>query len=190
MRGGARPGAGRPKGTTAPTVTLAQLTADPQNRRAHGERNLALIAEALKEVGAARSIVIDEDNLILAGNGVTQAAQTVGLTKLRVVEAAGDEVIAVRRRGLTDVQKRALALYDNRTAELATWNVEQLLADQQAGLDLASYWDATELSGAPERERRTESGADRPGCSARGARDRHSARGSIRVGRASAAVRG
>jgi hypothetical protein len=127
-------------------TTLAALTADPQNRRAHGERNLALIATALKEVGAARSIVIDEDDLILAGNGVTQAAAQAGLTKLRVVEASGDEIIAVRRRGLTDAQKRALALYDNRTAELATWNVEQLLADQAAGLDLASYWDAGELA--------------------------------------------
>jgi len=127
-------------------TTLAALTADPQNRRAHNERNLALIGQALTEVGAARSIVIDEDHLILAGNGVAQAAQAVGLTKLRVIEASGDEVIAVRRRGLTDAQKRALALYDNRTAELATWNLEQLLADQQAGLDLASYWDAAELA--------------------------------------------
>src|SRR4030095_15661882 len=127
-------------------TTLAALTADPANRRRHGERNLALIGDALKEVGAARSIVIDEDNVILAGNGVTQAAAAAGVTKLRVVEANGDEIIAVRRRGLTDAQKRALALYDNRTAELAEWNVKQLFADQQAGLDLASYLDEGELS--------------------------------------------
>jgi DNA modification methylase len=127
-------------------LTLAALTADPANRRAHGERNLALIADALREVGAARSIVVDEANVILAGNGVVQAAQTVGLKKLRIVEAAGDEVIAVRRTGLTEAQKRALALFDNRTSELAEWNIEQLLADQQAGLDLAPFWTDEELA--------------------------------------------
>jgi DNA modification methylase len=55
-------------------------------------------------------------------------------------------VIAVRRTGLSDAQKRALALYDNRTAELATWHIEQLLADQQAGLDLAPFWTDEELA--------------------------------------------
>jgi DNA modification methylase len=140
-----REGAGMKKPRPDP-ATLAALTPDPANRRAHNEHNLALIAEALKDVGAARSIVVDEANVILAGNGVVQAAKGVGLTKLRVVEAAGDELVAVRRSGLTDAQKRALALYDNRTAELATWNVEQLLADQQAGLDLASFWTDDELA--------------------------------------------
>lgn len=127
-------------------TTLAALTADPQNRRAHGDANLAMIATALKEVGAARSIVIDEGATILAGNGVVQAAKSAGLTKLRVVEAAGDEIIAVRRVGLTAAQKRALALYDNRTAELATWNLEQLLADQAAGLDLVSWFSDVDLT--------------------------------------------
>ena len=53
--------------------------------------------------------------------GVTEAAAEAGITKLRVIDASGDELIAVRRSGLTDAQKRALAIYDNRTAELATW---------------------------------------------------------------------
>jgi DNA modification methylase len=127
-------------------TTLAALTADPHNRRTHPARNLALIAQALTEVGAARSIVIDETDTILAGNGVVQAAPQAGLTKLRIVEAAGDELIAVRRRGLTDAQKRALAIFDNRTSELATWHVEQLLADQQAELDLATFWTDDELA--------------------------------------------
>jgi DNA modification methylase len=145
-------------GKTNGTLTLAGLTADSQNRRTHNDRNLALIAEALRDVGAARSIVLDEDNVVLAGNGVVQAAQTVGLTKLRVIEAAGDELIAVRRSGLTEAQKRALALYDNRTAELATWNVEQLLADQQAGLDLAPFWTDEELAALLHAD-----GAPKPG---------------------------
>ena len=128
-----------------PPVTLGDLVPDPQNRRAHNPRNVGMIVDALQHVGAARSIVIDEDNVILAGNGVTEAAVGAGITKVRVIEAAGDEIIAVRRSGLTADQKRALALYDNRTAELATWNVEQLTADLAAGVDLQPYFFAEEL---------------------------------------------
>jgi DNA modification methylase len=127
-------------------ATLAALTADPANRRTHDSRNLDAIAESLRSVGAARSIVIDEDHVILAGNGVVQAARTAGLTKLRVIDADGDEVIAVRRRGLTDAQKRALAIGDNRSAELASWDVAQLLADQAAGLELGAWWTDEELA--------------------------------------------
>ena len=83
---------------------------------------------------------IDEQNVVLAGNGVTEAAAEAGITKVRVVEASGNEIIAVRRRGLSDEQKRALAIYDNRTAELAEWNPEQLKADQAAGLSLEPWF--------------------------------------------------
>ena len=63
-------------------TTLAGLTPDPHNRRTHSARNIAMIAASLKDVGAARSIVIDERNEILAGNGVLAGAAQAGLTKL------------------------------------------------------------------------------------------------------------
>jgi DNA modification methylase len=119
---------------------IKDLVPDPENRRAHNPRNLGMVVEALHQVGAARSIVIDEDNVILAGNGVTEAAAEAGITRVRVVEADGQELIAVRRVGLSPDQKRALAIYDNRTGELATWNVEQLAADHEAGLSLQPFW--------------------------------------------------
>ena len=106
-----------------------------------------MVVDALHQVGAARSIVIDEDDVILAGNGVTEAAAEAGITKLRVIEASGDEIIAVRRRGLTAEQKRALAIYDNRTAELAEWDADQLQADLAAGLDLKPWFSDEELAG-------------------------------------------
>ena len=120
----------------APVTHLHDLVPDPQNRRRHTTRNLGMVSDALRDVGAARSIVIDEHNVILAGNGVTEAAAEAGITHVHVVEADGTTLIAVRRRGLTPEQKRRLALYDNRTAELAEWNLDQLRADVDAGLDL------------------------------------------------------
>ena len=105
---------------------LKHLTHDPRNARKHGKRNLDAISSSLKEAGAGRSILIDENGTILAGNGVVQAAKDAGITKLRIVETAGDEIVAVRRTGLTQEQKTRLALADNRTAELATWDTDEL----------------------------------------------------------------
>jgi len=106
--------------------TLADLKPDPQNARKHNPRNIGMIVDSLHQVGAARSIVIDEDNVILAGNGVVDAVAEAGIMGVRVVEASGNEIIAVRRSGLTPEQKVKLALYDNRTAELAGWEAETL----------------------------------------------------------------
>jgi DNA modification methylase len=91
----------------------------------HTPRNVGAIADSLREVGAARSIVIDEDGVVLAGNATVTAAAEAGLG-LRVVESNGDEIIAVRRRGLTAKQKTRLALFDNRAAELAEWDIDVL----------------------------------------------------------------
>jgi len=126
-------------------ATLKDLTPDPKNRRKHTSRNVEMITEAIEQVGTARSIVIDEDDVVLAGNATVKAAGLAGLTKLKIVEAEGDEVIAVRRRGLSSEQKRALAIYDNRTAELAEWDVEQLVEDTDAGLELEAFFEPVEL---------------------------------------------
>lgn len=130
----------------APLTHIKDLTPDPANRRRHTPRNLGMVVDALHAVGAARSIVIDEDNVILAGNGVTEAAAEAGITKLRIVDADGDEIIAVRRSGLSPDQKRKLALYDNRTGELAEWSADQLAADVEAGLDLQPFFFEDELA--------------------------------------------
>lgn len=114
-----------------------------------------MIVESLRTTGAARSIVIDENDRVLAGNGVTTAAARAGISKLKVVEAEGDEIVAVRRRGLTEEQKRALAIFDNRTAELAGWNFEQLGADQDAGLSLQPFWTEAEAAALMPQNART-----------------------------------
>jgi ParB-like chromosome segregation protein Spo0J len=124
---------------------IKDLIPDPKNRRKHNPRNLGMVVDALHKVGAARSIVIDEDNVILAGNGVTEAAAEAGITKVRVIEADGNELIAVKRTGLTVEQKRQLAIYDNRTAELADWDLAQLQEDAKADLDLSSFFTDEEL---------------------------------------------
>lgn len=127
------------------TDTIAILKPDKKNRRKHNERNIGMIVNSLQQVGASRSIVIDEDNNILAGNGTVEAAQLAGIERMRIVDADGEEIIAVRRTGLTDEQKRRLALYDNRTAEIAEWNLEQMLEDVNEGLTFDGMFGKAEL---------------------------------------------
>lgn len=125
---------------------LRDLVSDPRNRREHTARNIGMIADSLQYVGAARSIVIDENGVVLAGNGVVEAAGEAGIEQVRVIEASGHELIAVRRRGLTPDQKRHLAISDNRSTELSGWNLDQLRADADAGLDLATFFAPAELA--------------------------------------------
>lgn len=63
-----------PRRSPARVSTIRDLTADPKNARRHTDRNVSTIATALRKVGAARSIVIDEQGVVLAGNATIQAA--------------------------------------------------------------------------------------------------------------------
>lgn len=130
--------------------SIADLTPDPSNRRKHNPRNIGMIVESLQKVGAARSIVIDEQGNILAGNGTVDAAAEAGIERVQVVDADGETLIAVRRTGLTDEQKRKLALYDNRTAELAEWDTGQIAADLEAGLSFEGLFSTDEINGILE----------------------------------------
>ena len=128
-----------------PIQTIEDLTPDPRNARRHTPRNIGVIERSLGEVGAARSIVIDEDGVILAGNATTEAAQQAGITRVRVIEADGNELIAVQRRGLTPEQKVKLALADNRAAELAEWEPD-VLAEIAQEMDVSGLFRADELA--------------------------------------------
>lgn len=124
---------------------LKDLTHDPKNARRHNLRNVGMLEKALNEVGAARSIVIDEDGVVLAGNATIDAAAQAGIERVRVVEADGNEIIAVQRKGLTPEQKTKLALYDNRVAELADWEPD-VLAELAGEMDLSALFNADELA--------------------------------------------
>lgn len=130
------------------TIThIKDLKPDVRNARKHNPRNIGMIERSLNEVGAARSIVIDESGNVLAGNGTIEAAAQAGITAVRTVKASGNEIIAVQREGLTPEQKTKLALYDNRTAELAEWDAE-VLVELKEEVDLSGLWYDDELERA------------------------------------------
>ena len=125
-------------------ASINDLTSDHKNARRRTDRSTSLIAESLKRYGAARSIVIDEDGRILAGNGTVEGAKKAGINKVRVIEAEGDELIAVRRAGLSEEEKVGLALADNRSSDLSEWDHEMLrqLSEEH---DLTPWFEDDEL---------------------------------------------
>lgn len=119
---------------------------DPKNARRHGDANKAMIRESLQEVGAFRSIAVDGDNIVRAGNGVYEQAEALGY-KLKIIDAKPDELIAVRRQDLKGKKAIRAALYDNRSGELSEWdaNILSEMVEQDREL-LAGIFDDVKLA--------------------------------------------
>ena len=125
-------------------TSINNLKSDHKNARKRTDRSATLIAESLKRYGAARSIVIDEDGRILAGNGTVEGAKKAGIDKVRIIEAEGDELIAVRRTGLTEDEKVGLALADNRSSDLSEWD-QDMLRQLSEEHDITPWFEDDEL---------------------------------------------
>lgn len=116
---------------------IASLREDPKNARAHGEKNLDAIKASLSAFGQQKPIVVTADGTVIAGNGTLRAATALGWTHLAcvVTDLAADAA-------------RGFALADNRTAELAEWDVVQLqetLASLPSDLSGLVGWDENEM---------------------------------------------
>ena len=135
-------------------VPIQDLQNDPKNARKTTSQSKFLIEESLRRYGAARSIVIDEENRVLAGNGTIEGAKAAGISKVKVIETDGDEIIAVKRKGLSEDEKVGLALADNRTADLSEWDAD-MLHQLSEETDIGPWFsedDVNELLGKAEEE--------------------------------------
>ena len=122
---------------------------DATNANKGTERGRYMVETSLRETGAGRSILLDADGRIIAGNKTFEAATDIGLP-VRIVETDGTELIAVQRTDL-DLSDptgtaRKLAYYDNRASQVGLeWDAEQVLADITAGVDLEAMFRQDEL---------------------------------------------
>ena len=103
---------------------------DKRNYRKHNDRNKELIKKSLEECGAGRSIVIDTDDEIIAGNGIYEQAQALNIP-LKVMETDGSELVVVKRTDLnTDDEKRKkLAVMDNSTSDSSEFDINLMSED-------------------------------------------------------------
>ena len=92
------------------------------------------VMESIRQCGYVQNIVVDENNVILAGHTRWKA-----LKKLSIEMPEYQEIKVTQVTGLTDEQKRKYRLLDNKTSELALWDYD-LLPEELDGLDFGDLW--------------------------------------------------
>jgi hypothetical protein len=129
------------------TVNIGELKPDNRNANKGRRRGAEAVEHSLKELGAGRSILIDRDGRVVAGNKTLAAAVAAGLQNVVIVESDGTNIIAVKRTDLSldDAKGRKLAVADNRTAELGLEWEPSVLAELST-LDLKPFFTDAELS--------------------------------------------
>lgn len=130
--------------STDPVLALsyrpaAALIPYARNARTHSDRQVAEIAASIREFGWTNPVLVDGDNGIIAGHGRVLAARKLGIADVPVIELAG----------LSEAQKRAYVIADNKLALNAGWD-EELLALEFG--DLASLGFDLSLTGFGEDE--------------------------------------
>src|SRR3984957_572994 len=107
---------------------IGDLVPDPRNARTHPKRQIDQIKASIEAFGFTNPILADPDGHIIAGHGRLQAARSLGLT----------EVPTIILPGLSEPQKRALRIADNKIALNAGWDLEilQLELGELASIDI------------------------------------------------------
>lgn len=112
------------------TVLVSTLIPYARNSRTHSDEQIAQIAASIREFGFLNPIIIDGESGIIAGHGRVLAAQKLGMDSLPCVEASH----------LSDAQRRAYVIADNKLALNAGWDDEMLRVEfadlAEAGFDL------------------------------------------------------
>src|SRR4030042_1253031 len=100
-------------------VAADKLRPNPRNARTHSKKQLKQIADSIRRFGWTYPILADEHGNVIAGHGRFKAAEMLGLKEVPVIVVSG----------LSEGEKRALALADNKIADNAGWDRELLAAE-------------------------------------------------------------
>lgn len=114
-------------------VPTSALQPNSRNARTHSSKQVAQIAASIQQFGFINPVLIDKDGVIIAGHGRVVAATQLGMTA----------VPCIRIEHLSETQKRAYIIADNRLAELAGWDTEILAIELQHLSDLDLGFDVT-----------------------------------------------
>lgn len=133
------------------TIKLSDLQPDVHNANRGTERGRALLEKSLHQYGAGRSILLDKNGRIIAGNKTAETAGEIGIDDVIVVRTKGDKLVAVLREDLDlsddETAARMLAYADNRVGQIdLDFDTEVLLEDFNAGFELNEFWFEDELN--------------------------------------------
>ena len=113
------------------TVPVGEIRQYKNNPRYITDEAVEAVMESIRQTEYISPIILDEDNVVLAGH-----------TRLKALYQLGyDKIDCVRVEGLTEDQKKKFRLLDNKTAEIATWDLDKL-KEELDGLDFGNfdYW--------------------------------------------------
>jgi DNA modification methylase len=113
-------------------LKISDLTPDDKNYNKGTQFGNSLIEKSLRKFGAGRSILLDKNNRIIAGNKTIENAYTIGLDDVLVVETTGNQIVAVKRMDIDLDSKigRELALADNASSKAnIEWNYDNIQQD-------------------------------------------------------------
>jgi DNA modification methylase len=133
---------------------ISDLKRNPRNARIHPPDQIQMVAASIREFGWTMPVLVDEDNLMLAGHARVAAAEILGIQEVPVILALG----------WSDTQKQAYVEADNRLSELGQWDSEMRKEELQALVDadfpmdalgwgdseLAEFLDTGEIGGAAD----------------------------------------
>ncbi len=100
-------------------IALCDLKPSPRNARTHDGRQIRQIADSIDRFGFTNPVLIDENSTLIAGHGRLEAANMLGLK----------QIPAIRIAHLSEAEKRALMLADNKIALNAGWDQDKLAAE-------------------------------------------------------------
>ena len=115
-------------------IAIEKLKAYDKNSRTHSKKQIGQVVESIKEFGFTNPLLVDEDNVLIAGHGRLLAAKKIGM----------DEIPCVRLSHLDDAQKKAYVIADNKIALNSGWD-DDLLRSELAELDGLGF--NTEVTG-------------------------------------------
>jgi hypothetical protein len=95
---------------------IADIRPNPKNARTHSKKQIRQIAASIRKFGFLNPLIVDDENMILAGHGRLEGARLEGMAQVPIV----------RFGHLSEAQKRAYVIADNKIAEQAGWDRELL----------------------------------------------------------------
>ncbi len=124
-------------------TNIDQLVPDNKNANKGTEYGGHLIENSMRKFGAGRSILLDKNNRIIAGNKATENAGAIGLEDVIIVESDGKKLVAVKRTDidLDTAKGRELALADNATAKAnLSWDESNVMEiSEQYDIDVEDW---------------------------------------------------
>src|SRR5713226_4747849 len=107
-------------------VSPDRLRPYPGNARTHSRKQIKLIADSIKRFGFINPIIVTDDFEVVAGHGRLEAAKSLGMQLVPVVAISS----------LSEADKKAIRIADNRIAELSHWDRDILAIEYQGLHDL------------------------------------------------------